>query len=616
MKKRHFYLGLSVMLVIAGCAQQGSPSGGPKDEKPPAVLSAEPANYSKHFSASRISIDFDEYIVLDNVNQELVVSPPLEEKPVVKLKGKTLIIDIPGELHENTTYTFNFGNAIKDLHEGNKLQNYEYVFSTGAVLDSLSVRGQLQYAFDRKAPEEPMFIMLYGDLRDSVPLLEPPFYVGRSDDKGQFSVNNLRPDVYKLFAIKDANNNFLFDQPTEEIAFLDSSLIVSAEYFKKIIEAGDSSSVAAQDSTGISLISTAAVPDSGGLSLISTAAAPDSASVPADSIPGYKKYNSIYVDLFVFTEENTLQYLSDFSRKDRRRLDLVFSRPVSDSFSIKALDTESMPEKWYLMQKGLMKDSISLWIPDSLVYKRDSIYTVVAFTISDSAGMPATRYDTLLFAYRPSGSKSSKKQATPEKFSVRTISKGGQQELNRDLMFTGSVPLSGVEADKILLNMVIDSVETAVPFSLVLDSARIDRAFLKTGWASGSDYHMILYPGAFTSLFGETNDTTELRFKSRDLEYYGNLSLELNNVEIPVILELYSGDKRILTRTITQSGVCLLDYLAPQKYRIKFILDRNGNGKWDTGKYLQKRQPEQTEWFPKEIEVRSNWDQSESYTFK
>ncbi len=236
MSLRYIYL-LLIVLICWSCAQLGSPTGGPRDEDPPRVTETVPPNYSTRFVAKKISITFDEYIVLDNVNQELIVSPPMEEKPEVKLRKKTIIIQFEESPKENTTYTFNFGSAIKDLHEGNKLLNYEYVFATGDVLDSLSVRGTLKYAEDLSSPEDPISIMLYNDLRDSVPLMDIPLYVGRSDDSGVFSVNNLRSDVYKVFALKDGNNNFLFDLPSEEIAFLDTSLIVNAEFSRRLLEA-------------------------------------------------------------------------------------------------------------------------------------------------------------------------------------------------------------------------------------------------------------------------------------------------------------------------------------------------------------------------------------------
>jgi len=200
-------------------------------------------------NAKKIQITFDEFIVLDNVNQELIVSPPMEEKPVVRLKNKTMVIQFEEALKDSTTYTFNFGSAIKDLHEGNKLLNYEYVFSTGDVLDSLSVKGTLKYAEDLSVPEDPISILLYDDLRDSVPLTQIPLYVGRSDDSGVFSVNNLRPDTFKVVALKDGNNNLLFDLPTEEFAFLDTSLIVNAEFTRLLLHATENQDTTFQDTT-------------------------------------------------------------------------------------------------------------------------------------------------------------------------------------------------------------------------------------------------------------------------------------------------------------------------------------------------------------------------------
>ena len=159
------YIFLLLLIVFCwNCAQQGSPKGGPKDEAPPRVLESQPLNYSTRFKAKKIIITFDEYIVLDNVNQELIVSPPMEEKPEVKLRKKSMVIEFEEALKDSTTYTFNFGSAIKDLHEGNKLLNYEYVFSTGDVLDSLSVRGTLKYAEDLSVPVDQISIMLYKDL--------------------------------------------------------------------------------------------------------------------------------------------------------------------------------------------------------------------------------------------------------------------------------------------------------------------------------------------------------------------------------------------------------------------------------------------------------------------
>ncbi len=389
-------------LLCWNCAQQGSPSGGPRDETPPVVLGSEPTNYSTNFDAKKIEITFDEFIVLDNVNQELVVSPPMEEKPEVKLRKKTLFIQFEEELKDSTTYTFNFGSAIKDLHEGNVLRNYEYVFSTGEVLDSMSVRGTLRYAEDLSLPSEPITIMLYDDLRDSVPLLEIPLYVGRSDDSGVFSVNNLKADVYKVFALKDGNYNLLFDLPTEEIGFLDTSLLVDAAFARSIIE----NNMAADTSLEVA---DTLVPGSR-FTVINTEPA-DTSSTKSDTIEVKgPDFNSITIDVVLFTEEVETQYITNDSRDDPRLIQLTFARPLTDSFNYRFLRPAPVE---VLEDFSINKDSLNLWLRDSLDFQNDTLVMELNYTVKDTSMQFVTQTDTLLFTYRAQPSK--KKKGESEK---------------------------------------------------------------------------------------------------------------------------------------------------------------------------------------------------------
>ena len=364
--------------LALSCAQVGSPTGGPRDQDPPVVLESIPVNYTTFFEAKKILITFDEYIVLDNVNQELIVSPPMEEQPEVKLRKRTLIIEFEEELKENTTYTFNFGNAIKDLHEGNKLQNFEYVFSTGAVLDSMSVKGTLQNAETLEKPEDPISIMLYTDLRDSVPLTEIPLYVGRSNDSGVFSVNNLRPGEYKVFALKDGNNNLLFDLPSEEIAFLDSSLTVSTDFVKQLL--------------GVDTLNQVTEP------VDSTLMVPDSLR------PRGPNLTSLYVDLMLFTEPSEIQYITDYSREDPRKLQTIFALPLTDSFSYDFLPAPG-EEIRYLEDMSINRDSLILWVIDSTQYRKDSLLLALQYTVKDTSNQSITFNDTLIFTYKEKSTK-------------------------------------------------------------------------------------------------------------------------------------------------------------------------------------------------------------------
>ena len=578
----------AVILFCWSCAQQGSPSGGPRDLDPPVPIETNPPNYSTRFEAKKIYITFDEYIVLDNVNQQLIVSPPMEEKPEVKLKKKTLIIEFEETLKTNTTYTFNFGDAIKDLHEGNKLQNYEYVFSTGDVLDSLSVRGILKYAENLDPPNEPLSIMLYSDLRDSVPLTDIPLYIGRSNDSGVFCVNNLRPDIYKVFALKDANNNFLFDLPTEEIAFLDSSLIVNAAFARRLL--GDT-------------IVPVVVPDS---ILV------DSTGMPADSVVEKgPNLNAIYIDLLLFTEESEIQYLTDYAREDRRKLQLTFARSLTDTFSYHFLQEKNESDPTVLDHFSSTRDSLTLWVKDSLHYLKDSLFVAASYTVKDTSEQYVLRMDTLLFSYKEKSSRNKKGQAEEkkeEKLAIHTIRNNANQELNQSLPLVIDFPVDRIQDTLISLYHIPDSLEISIPFVVKIDSTVFGRARLSASWKSAASYRLVALPGAISSIYPLEHDTIDVKFTTRDLEYYGQILLSLENVKNRVVVQLFSGDKMLRERTIVEDGQYAFPFLAPKEYSFKFIHDLNGNGRWDTGNYMEKLQPEPVELLPVKIEVRSNWD--------
>src|SRR5512133_3010997 len=207
-------------LVFPRCAKQGTPiTGGDKDTIPPVLLKSIPQQGATHFKEKKVELFFNEYISLKNTQQEFLVSPPLKEKPVTKLKGKSVLIEIEDTLQPNTTYTLNFGGSITDFTEGNAIPNFEYVFSTGASIDSFTFKGKVYNSEDLKPSKDPVLVMLYSNLSDSAPYLERPLYAGRVSKEGNFILNNLRPDTFRVIALVDGNSNMKFDPPDEAIAF-------------------------------------------------------------------------------------------------------------------------------------------------------------------------------------------------------------------------------------------------------------------------------------------------------------------------------------------------------------------------------------------------------------
>ena len=241
-----FYTFASVIIFIAltDCARIGSPAGGPMDEDPPEIKKSTPPNYTTQFDAKSIEIQFDEYVRLENINQKLIVSPPLETKPQVRTRGKSIQVIIEDTLISNTTYTFNFNDAIVDNNEGNPLKNYQYVFSTGENLDSLIISGRVIEAFDLEIPKD-VVVGLYEDLSDSVIFNAPPLFLTTINDEGEFLLRNLKAGTYQLFALQDDNANYVYDPP-EMIAFSDS-LVELDPAFSPYLTIDDTTSTIAID---------------------------------------------------------------------------------------------------------------------------------------------------------------------------------------------------------------------------------------------------------------------------------------------------------------------------------------------------------------------------------
>lgn len=207
-------------LLGAGCAKITTPTGGPKDTTPPKVLKVEPADGTVRFNEKHIRIWFDEFVTVSNPTENVLISPPLAEKPEYTVKGKSLVIKFKDTLRVNTTYNMVFSDCIKDFHEGNVLNYFHYGFSTGDSLDDYMIRGTI---LDAKtlAPAKDFFVLLFRDNEDSLPLTTLPNYVTKSLADGSFLLKNIAPGDYKIFALKDINANFRFDLPNEEVAFQD-----------------------------------------------------------------------------------------------------------------------------------------------------------------------------------------------------------------------------------------------------------------------------------------------------------------------------------------------------------------------------------------------------------
>ena len=218
---------VNVMIIVSGpgCANIIPPDGGHKDSLPPILSKASPPDSSSNFSEKKITLDFDEYIQLQNANQELIISPVPKEEPAIESKLKTLTIRIKDTLEANTTYTLNFGNAIRDINEGNIARNFTYIFSTGSTFDSLTLSGKVVLAVNGKV-DTTIIVMLHKNGDDSAVVNEKPRYLTRLDSSGNFRFRNLPSGTFYIYALQDEGNSHRYQSEKQLFAFADSSITV------------------------------------------------------------------------------------------------------------------------------------------------------------------------------------------------------------------------------------------------------------------------------------------------------------------------------------------------------------------------------------------------------
>jgi hypothetical protein len=585
--------------LFTSCAKVGSPTGGPRDETPPEVIESIPANKTVNSKPKELEITFDEFIVLKNLNDELVISPPLKERPVTRIRNKTLVIDLNNELSDSTTYTLNFGNAIADNNEGNLLPDYEFVFSTGPVIDSLSVTGFALNAFNLKPEKEKIFIMLYDNLKDSAPYYDLPRYITKTSSEGKFAINNIRPGTFRLFALKDGNNNLKFDMTDEMIAFGDTALVISPGSVQKISFVKDSSLLKAKSKS----------PQKG------KKEPADTSHADTLKFTGKELY-AVSTELYLFTEEDMRQSVIARERDRRELLTFVFNRPLFDSIRLVPLNFTA--EHWCLEDYSSNRDSARIWITDTSLIRRDTISLALSYTTTDSARNFIVRTDTVFLRFRPKDSKGKTgRRAKDEEVSndslllaiSSNIRKQSVLDLNQPIIIFSPSPVAAHDISRIHLSRMEDTLEYPQPLRLVDDTSSLYAIRFTADWEENSFYKLLIEPGAVTDIYSATHDSMEIVFRTQRSDYYGRIILTCDSSEMPLIIRLIDEkENRIAEKYLEKEGQVIFDYLSPKKYRIKAIVDRNHNRKWDTGLYLEHIQPEKVVVYPGFIDVRSNWD--------
>ncbi len=582
-KISNIFTAVILTLIAYSCANIGSPTGGPKDVTPPKVLGTNPANFSKNFKGGKIEVFFDEFVRLEKMNEQFAVSPPMKKKPMVKVRGKSIYVKLEEKLHPNTTYTLDFGNGIVDNNEGNKLGDFQFVFSTGNHIDSLGISGKVVDAFNEKKVDKVM-IMAYKNTHDSVPLTTIPDYIALTDSVGYFKLKNLSSGTYKLFAIVDNNRDYKYNKTGETIGFIDSLVIPSAHQVQMIDTIkGDSIK---------------------------------SDSVIMRNILSLEPSN-IYMRMF--KEENKQQYLSSYKRERREKLEFVFNSKRTDSLFIDFVGIDEKPQ-WFLLNKNRTNDTLSYWITDKDIYNRDTLLVALKYLKTDTLGKLVSFNDTLKMNFKspqkakvPRKKKKKKTQAPYYKFRIN--SGGNSQNLNEDITLIFEEPLKKINMDSIHFYRMKDTIPIPEKFQLEKDSIDLLKYHFKCKWLPETAYKLTLDSTTFENIYGLYSKKVTEEFKTKSTEDYGTIALEVSGVQTNTIIQIIgSGDseKVYQQKNITSNGTYKFSFLNPETYMIKVIEDFNKNGRWDTGNYEEKRLPERVFYFRKEIKLRANWEQIEA----
>ena len=520
-----------MVMALWQCAKRGSPSGGPKDTTPPKLVRAEPENFTTNFKAKKIRLYFDELIKLEDVQNQLVVSPPFKNPATITPMGapsKYIEVEIKDTLRENTTYTINFGQSIVDNNEKNPNSFLTYVFSTGDYLDSLNLTGAVSDAVNLKA-DEFISVMLYemdSTYTDSTVFKQPPLYITNTGDSLPFfELKNLKGGKYALFGLKDVNKNNMFDQSQDKIGFVT-----------------------------------------------------DTITVPTDSI---------YV-LNLFREK--LNYKPSVpSMVAKNKIIFGYQGDYRDMV-IASLTTLPDSVKTTLL-KERDKDTLNYWLTptelDSIIFsvRNDKVEAIDTFTVK----MRDLPMDSLKLSTSVTG-----KFNFEDTFSI-----------------LANTPIVALDTSLVSLN-VSDSIPMSYTFVLDTLKNKVDFDFEVE---PNQKYSFSLMPGAITDFFGIQNDTLDYNLSTGSFADYGNLRMILGgDVTYPIVVQL-TNEKGVVQREIVASEAQTFEFnhLNPGNYIARVIFDSNGNGKWDTGNYLKKQQPEKISYYPGTIEIRANWEKEETF---
>ena len=581
--------------MIVSCARMGQPDGGWYDDTPPRVVHTDPADKGTGVKSKKVTITFDEFIKLEDATSKVVISPPQIEPADIKASGKKIVVELKDSLMDNTTYTIDFSDAISDNNEGNPMGNYTYSFSTGERIDTFEVSGNVLDATNLE-PIKGILVGLYDDLSDTVFARKPFIRVSRTDSRGRFVIRGIAPGTYRVYALQDADGNYIYSQKSEMLAF-------SHETFNPYAKPDIRQDTVWRDTLRID-------------SIIRT------------------PYTHFYPDdivLRAFTALQTDRYLVKSERAEPNKLNFYFSYGNDSLPQLRGLNFNS--DSAFVVDSNLKNDTITYWIKGTTLINTDSLTLEARYLITDSTGTLVMQTDTLEMIPKMSYEKRMKQEEKenekwlkeqekkkkkgeaydsimPLKPLEPQISGGGTITPEQNIFFTMPTPLQKCDTSAIHLYSKIDTLWYKSRFEWLSVPGNIKKFELRAEWRPDIEYSLEVDSAAFVDIYGLVSKSIKQGIKVSSNDEFGSLIVNVSGQRdsATVIVQLLGSNDNVQKEAKVVDGAAEFFYLKAGKYYLKAFVDNNDNGLWDTGDYYADLQPEDVYYYPKEVECKEKWD--------
>lgn len=571
---------VAAALLLAACASIGRPEGGPRDMTPPVMVSSTPAPGSVNVSNGRIDIVFDENITLDDPMNKIVVSPPQKKQAQISSNGCRVRITLRDTLRDSTTYTVDLADAVRDLNEGNILDGLAIDFSTGPSIDTLMISG-IVFEGRTLEPAQGMIVGVYSTpVADTALTTLPMERITKTNALGRFTIRNLKPGSYRVFAINDLNHDFHWDR-SEDIAFLDRDISPST----MAIEVTDTFTDAAGNDSLVTRPATRFLPDD--------------------------------ILLTWFNENYKPLYLVKHERPDARRLTLEMSTRSDSLPQLTLLNTVRVGarlDREAVLQSSPGLDSLTYWLRDTTLIGSDTLKIAARYLHTDTLDNITFTTDTLTFALRQPKKKKKRDEETDSvpklEFVNIGISSRQPQDLNMPLLFETSAPTASIDSAGFRIEELVDSVWMPVAAKIPSppDSLQPMRLLTEMTWKPKTKYRVTIDSLAVTDIYGNHNRPFVQEVSTHAIEDYAALFFNIGDLgPDSAIVELLSSDKPVRLEPV-RNGVATFEYVTPGAYYARLFIDRNHNGRWDTGCVADTLQPEDVFYFSKKLNLKKNWD--------